>query len=77
MGCFLCGLSVAEALVLGTMMGGEEASGPGLPGRRAQWVCPTHTQMIQSVDAHKLARIATQVTGRAFVVDDGRRRLGR
>jgi hypothetical protein len=75
-GCYLCGLSVVEAIALGTMMAaGETTAENASPSRRPLLVCPDHREQLAHLDAQKLARIAEWVTGRAFRVV-GRPQLG-
>jgi len=74
-GCYLCGLSVVEALALGSMMGAEETTVTNaLASRRAILVCAEHRDMFGALDADKLARIASWVTGRRFTA--AARKLG-
>lgn len=64
-GCYLCGLSVAEALVLGTMMGaiyGQEDP-VDHPGRRPILVCEMHREALTHVNKHHMARVAQMITG--------------
>jgi hypothetical protein len=64
-GCYLCGLSVADALVLGTMIGtifGQDDP-VELRGRRPILVCPMHRDAITHVNKAQMARVAQQITG--------------
>jgi hypothetical protein len=69
-GCFLCGLSTAEALVLGSIVGALEADDAHAWAHVSHptQVCPEHRQAIASVRPERLAALATQLTGKAVAI---------
>jgi hypothetical protein len=68
LGCYLCQLSVVDALVLGTMMGTiwgkDESELRNLPGRRPILLCAEHIGAVDRVNKERLARWASLLTGR-------------
>lgn len=69
-GCFLCGLSTAEALVLGSIVGALEADTERAWAQvtHPTQVCPAHRAAIANVRPERLAALATQLTGKAVDV---------